>query len=1284
MDTAAHAARLRPYLPRLVLQWIVEAPHERVREIDGTLVFVDISGFTKMSERLARHGRVGAEEVTDVIGAVFTQLLAVAYANGGGLIKFGGDALLLWFSGRDHAVRGVRAAYGMRRTLRGLGGIQTTAGKVTLRMSVGVNSGRFHFFLVGDSHRELVVTGPAATGTVQMESGATAGEILLGARTCALLPEKALGLPKGSGRLLRSEPSGLSIDATEPEVVLDGSDLTPYVSVGLRDSLLAGTEPEHRAATVAFVHFDGTDTLIEEHGAVVAAEALDELVRDVQGAADDLGVSFLASDVDADGGKLILAAGAPRVLGDDEGRMLLALRRIVEGERRIPVRIGVNTGAVFSGDVGPPYRRTYTVMGDTVNLAARLMAKAPPGRIYSTGAVLDRSATRFDLDELEPFMVKGKARPVLAWSVGVAIGSRGREAGERRFELVGREWERSVLGRALEAATNGAGRLLEIVGEAGIGKTRLLEETREHADGFEIFRATAEAYTSSTPYVVWNELLRDVLGLAWEDQDDVVIGRLLDVVQAEDPELAPWIPLLAGVLDVDIPASLEVELLAPEYRPPKLHETVFRLLERLLTGPTLIEIEDAHHADPASADLLRYVGARLSERPWLVLLTRRDVGAGSVADGVAGGEALAPPPLSREEAVALATAASEDEPLLPHQLELVAERSAGNPQLVLDLVRAVAAGSMLPDSVEAAAMVAIDLLAPEDRSLVRRASVLGLVFHPRFVTDLLEEGERAPDDATWSRLSALFEDDGEGYLRFRRAIVRDAAYAGLPFRTRRRLHRLAGERLERELFPAVDEASGILSLHFFMAEEYGRAWSYARTAGDRAAGMYANEEAGRLYRRAVDAGRRAGASPEDLYAVMEARGDVLRRAGLFDAAAKAYADAWRQCGDDPYRRARIMHRRGVLEESAGRFAKALRALGRGRTLAAAAGTPEAPALEAALGARYANVLRMQGRMLEAGAWARRAIQAAEAADAREALAHAVNTLATSDMFLGRPEAEEHMRRAEQISLEIGDGLGQAVVVGNLGALAYFRGRWNEAVESYERARELYSRIGDPVRAASMGMNVAEVLVDQGRADEADPVLLDVGRVFRASGDAHTYGLCLGFRGRAALRQGRLDDAFALWAEAKTALIEAGALGDAIDVAVREAEARLFLGEPERVLEDASALLASLRDDDIGPTTPNLHRVRGYALLQLGRAAEAREAFEASLMAARQSGADYEAAITVQALSRLGRVDGSESLPPGAEDESDAVLEGLGVVAVLAFPVSAGSRRPAPRSPVPQM
>src|SRR5918996_3763862 len=101
----AHRERLRPYLPRLLIQWLATTPDDMHREVDGSIVFVDISGFTKLSERLAKRGKVGAEELTDAIGACFTRLLGIAYGNGGGLIKFGGDALLLLFTGPDHPIR---------------------------------------------------------------------------------------------------------------------------------------------------------------------------------------------------------------------------------------------------------------------------------------------------------------------------------------------------------------------------------------------------------------------------------------------------------------------------------------------------------------------------------------------------------------------------------------------------------------------------------------------------------------------------------------------------------------------------------------------------------------------------------------------------------------------------------------------------------------------------------------------------------------------------------------------------------------------------------------------------------------------------------------------------------------------------------------------------------------------------------------------------------------------------------------------------------------------------
>ena len=159
--------------------WLHRSPEAVHRRVEGTLLFVDVSGFTALTERLAARGKVGAEEITDVIGAVFGELLGIATSYGADLLKWGGDAVLLFFPEPASAPRACRAAALMSRAMPRIGNFRTSAGRVTLGVSIGGHSGEFDFYLLGERHRELFVTGPAATITARMEAIAESGEVVV-------------------------------------------------------------------------------------------------------------------------------------------------------------------------------------------------------------------------------------------------------------------------------------------------------------------------------------------------------------------------------------------------------------------------------------------------------------------------------------------------------------------------------------------------------------------------------------------------------------------------------------------------------------------------------------------------------------------------------------------------------------------------------------------------------------------------------------------------------------------------------------------------------------------------------------------------------------------------------------------------------------------------------------------------------------------------------------------------------------------------------------------------
>ncbi|MDE3130298.1 MAG: AAA family ATPase, partial [Acidobacteriota bacterium] len=819
----------------------------------------------------------------------------------------------------------------------------------------------------------------------------------------------------------------------------------------------------------------------------------------------------------------------------------------------------------------------------------------------------------------------------------------------QRAPLIGRDRELQVLRDAVARAHAGSGSLVELVGDVGTGKSRLLAEVREFAPDMQFVHSTCELYTQGIPYVAWRDPLRQLLGLGWDDAPASVLARLRAELTGSRAGLLPWLPLLSIAAGGEPISSPEVEALSQEARTRVLHEAVLAFLAPALAVPTLVHIEHAHLMDAASGALLSALCDVLRSTPWLVLVTRRESAEGFVApdDGAAARIELGP--LSREDLVRLAETTPAAHVVPPHMLELAVDRSGGSPEFLLDLLAAAQSGAAgLPASVDAAAMARIDQLDPGDRTLVRRASVLGVSFHPGRVRDVLPAGAAAPSRATWSRLSSVFALDPDGHVRFKRPALQEVAYEGLPFRERRALHAAVGAALEHDAGGDVDAEPAVLSLHYFFAGDWERAWRHALVGAEHAAQRYAHADASLLYRRALDAGRQGGASHAELGACWEALGDALQRTGELAAAADAFNAARALSPGEALAQARLLHKRMIVAHMKGELSTSVRRGSAAIGALAHTGGRDAQALRAQLLVELAFVRWRQGRITLSERLCREAIEQARDGGAKRALAQASYVLDFVLLELGRVEEAVHSAQALAIYEQLEDRQEQGNVLNTMAGIAAQRWEWDEAISLYRRAEKAWGQAGDQAGVATAASNLGEILSDRGLGEEAAARLEYALRLCNSLGERTVAANTRALLGREAARSGRLDEARE---HLTLAAAELRSLGEAHYLQFAEAalaEVEAFGGDAARAFELVAALLAADRR-----YAAWLHRVRGAALARLGKRQDAVDTLETSLSLARAQGALYDLAATLDVLHLLGVDRGSE--------ERDRLQARLGIV-----------------------
>lgn len=1094
------------------------------------MAFLDLSGFTKLTEALESRGRSGAEEITAIVNRLFTPMVRGIEAADGDILKFGGDAILALFDGPDHQSRALEALRAVRSQFRERAAVRTSIGVVRLGMSLSAATGPVELFeLRAAGRRELVACGETVRRTARLEAAASGGRFLVDAELARVAGVEHL-------------PVGEGFELAMPAGVMDGANGRPAPRKTLREGLRAGTElveflagpslgplvaanggtapPEYRQVAVFFDNFRfpaglPVDERFSAYDGYFSAAAT--IIFRAGGIIDKV-------DLAVEGEKLMAIFGAPFGSAEDDERALEAAHALREAGRRLPgleQRIGVNSGIAVASDLGAPQRRQYTVMGDAVNLAARLMGAAGPGEIVVGATTLVSAGSRFRLGPPERILVKGKRSPVEA---------------KRLIERADGETDGLVLAlrhdeqeRACREATRlGAGELdvLLLIGSAGSGADAVLAATADGLAG-RIVRVAPGFGTVGEPF----SFVRDVvLALAGLDVD-------------ADVRRFPASSLARGggrVATRALALVLKGRSTSPGFDtdPRSVIATLADAVSRLAAEPTTLVIRDLHRADAGSR---KAIAASLRTAGTALRLFASADSAAAVPEFIGLGTEIGflPFDVDRLESALRRRYEARPSPDLVRQL---LERGQGSAYSIADLLTQLegrgelpVVGGMLvstatsppmPRSVEARAHASIDRLPPGARSLLLELAAFGERIPRAAVTGLFDaEGTRREGIDRLVKDGILARNPSGG-LAFTSPVLRAAADGILLTTQRRRIHRRIADWLANE--GARTHPSPALVAHHRCEARMPAAGEAALAAARGARSICAYSEAADWFRRAEDALLRSKEERKaDATRLVEARlglAEALRQGGRSEEARVLLRKAMRTAHRiAPELLPRLNVELGFAEMRLGRAEAALRALERGRMSAEERGQRREVALAfRGIGQVHQN---LRGDFRAAEAPFRAFLGLARRIGDIELLGPALVSVGYLAFVGGHlPRAAKLLDEAIRLARRHGDlaTLGRALT-----ARAHLHtrlGQLGRARRDAEGACAAYGRLGD--RPALSAAHQALVMVDltAGRFESALRTIDQAAAYERTSGNETYESMLETLRGTTLLLSGRITEA----------------------------------------------------------------------------------------------------------------------------------------------------------------
>ena len=865
---------------------------------EAAVLFVDISGFTALTERLAQKGAIGVEELTTHLNAYFGQLIELIIAHKGDIFKFAGDAMLAIWPAESMSLDLATycAAQCALAILNDLGKYQ--AANTELRLHMGIGAGKLQEFYIGglNGRWEYLVAGEPIAQVGLAETAAGIGEVCLSLTAWELIKDQFVGTLLASNvvrlegfNLLTSVADRrlLNIGESPPIAIYDEMQerLERYVSVGVVERLKVGQTNwlgDLRRVSVMFLNLPGMD--YDTDGVLDFISTIINSIQNILQVYEGTLNKFL---VDDKGSTLVIGFGLPPFSHEDDSvRCAIAGMALLENLRSLGLqpKIGIATGTCYSGVIGSQQRREYTIIGAVVNLAARLMQAAQDG-ILCDERTFELAKTRIQFESLTPIKLKGikdavqvfyplrEVRQDLPWWM----------VGKTEKSIVGREKERLLLGHKLEQVKLGVSGVVVICGEAGIGKSCLIENLLLQAQelGVGSLVGAGNAIARSKPYHAWNAVFSHLWDLSFLTDLEAKKSQILDLLE-DEPQWLEKAALLNEVLGLDLPDTEVSAALVGQQRAEATRDLLVQLLQDSVNrSPKLLVLEDAHWLDSSSWALVLAVAQKV--KPLLLAIGRRPMGEQVPEEydrmlRIEGVEQLHLEAMPATDTLDLLCRRLGVKSLPDSMAELIEKKAEGNPffseELAYGLREAgvieiqngecrIAAGVgnlnelNFPATVQAVIASRIDRLSPREQLTLKVASAIGRSFGFRLLQDIHPIEEDKPELPNYLMKLERFDltpmETPEPDLRymFKHIITQEVAYGLMLHSQRRQIHESLALWYER----SYEELSGfyaILAHHWSQTLVAEKAIFYLEKAGEQAVRSHALREAVQFFSEALE------------------------------------------------------------------------------------------------------------------------------------------------------------------------------------------------------------------------------------------------------------------------------------------------------------------------------------------------------------------------------------------------------------------------------------------------